>query len=187
MTQTAVIQDLQSRLQAIIRIAKQEIQPLDKGDLNWKTAPDSWSVLECLEHLNRYFRFYNPQLEKHIAKAAPAKKTTEYTSAWLGKQVIQLIDPQNVKKSKTLTRYNPTNSQLDRTVIDEFLQHLQRVQRLLSKAETVDFSQKKIPVEFFKLLKLQIGDTFIFLIYHAQRHLNQALNVKKALPKQVMQ
>ena len=30
-------------------------------ELNWKESSKSWSVLECLEHLNLYGQFYIPE------------------------------------------------------------------------------------------------------------------------------
>ena len=30
-------------------------------DLNFRTSTESWSTLECLEHLNCYWRFYIPK------------------------------------------------------------------------------------------------------------------------------
>lgn len=184
MNNVELIQDLKSRLQAVIRITRQEILPLNATQLNWKTTPDKWSVLECLEHLNRYSRYYNPQLAKHLAQTPALKQPTAYASAWLGKKVIQMIDPQNLKKSKTMSRYNPANSQLNKSVLEEFLQHQEELLRLLSQAQHVDIRQKKIPVEFFKLLHLQIGDALLFVIYHTQRHLNQALRMKDAFVQQ---
>ena len=35
-------------------------------ELNWKQNSESWSVLECLEHLNLYGYFYIPEIEKTI-------------------------------------------------------------------------------------------------------------------------
>ncbi len=181
MTQTALIADLESRLQAIIRLTEQELQPLPEKDLNWKASAKSWSILECLAHLNRYFEYYNGQLSQKIPAAPHSNKILDYQSSWLGKQVIHSIDPQNVKKTKTLARYNPAKSQLDATVIQDFAQHLQVTQALLENAQRADLRQKSIPIEFFKLLKLSLGDTLIFLIYHTQRHLNQTLKVKAKL------
>jgi len=186
MTQTALIADLESRLQAIIRLTEQELQPLSAKELNWKASAKSWSMLECLAHLNRYFEYYNAQLHQRMVTTSPQSDSQTYQSTWLGKQVINSIDPQNVKKSRTLPRYNPANSQLDATVIPEFLQHLQVTKSLLKEARGVNLRQKRIPVEFFKLLKLSVGDTLIILVYHAQQHLNQALGVKDKLSKSAL-
>lgn len=38
-------------------------------DLNFRTSADSWSTLECLEHLNRYGNFYIPEINRTISSA----------------------------------------------------------------------------------------------------------------------
>lgn len=75
---------------------------------------------------------------------------------------------------------NPNNSQLTRDTVDKFLKHQQELLVLLTKAKGVNLSKKAIPVEFFKLLKLQIGETLEFVIEHQERHLQQALRVMQA-------
>lgn len=155
--------------------------PLELSLLNYKPAPDSWSILECLEHLNRYSSYYNPALAKAIAaNAGNADQTISYT--WLGKKSLDMVRPDNGKKSKTVKHMNPNNSQLGRQTLEEFLDHQTELLQLLDKAKGANLNKKAIPVEFFKLLKLRIGETLEFVALHQERHLQQALKVKKQLP-----
>ncbi|NEM96501.1 DinB family protein [Pontibacter burrus] len=156
-----------------------EISSLDNSLLNYKSAPESWSILECLEHLNRYSRYYNPALAKAITKHTSNNSAPGISYSWLGKKSLEMVRPQNGKKHKTVKHMNPANSQLSTATITEFLEHLQDLENLLRSAKTANLNKKVIPVEFFKLLKMRIGETLEFIVTHQERHLQQALRVKQ--------
>ncbi len=156
--------------------------PLVLPQLNYKPSSDSWSILECLEHLNRYSRYYNPILAKAIANNSDGNYLQTISYSWLGKKSLGIVRPDNGKKSKTVKHMNPNNSQLGRQTMEEFLDHQTELLQLLDKAKGTNLNKKAIPVEFFKLLKLRIGETLEFVVLHQERHLQQALQVKKQLP-----
>lgn len=153
--------------------------------LNFKPSPEKWSVLECLEHLNRYCRYYIPALDRAIASNMNNINKSVITYSWLGKKSIDMVRPENTKQHKTVKHMNPNNSQLTKSTIDEFLKHQDNLLDLLSDAQKVDISKKVVPVEFFKLLKLRIGETLEFVIVHQERHLRQALRVMQYKQDQV--
>ncbi len=161
-----------------------EFASLDLQQLNYKPGPDSWSILECLEHLNRYSRYYNPALAKAIAANPASNPTPSINYSWLGKKSLDMVRPENMKKHKTVKHMNPNNSHLGLNTIQEFLQHQHQLLHLLHAAIGSDLNKKAIPVEFFKLLKLRIGETLEFVIVHQERHLQQALRVKEQVVRQ---
>ncbi|MBB6613129.1 DinB family protein [Pontibacter sp. Tf4] len=168
-------QTVSSQYQTIVT----ELSGLDNTTLNYKPAPDSWSILECLEHLNRYSRYYNAALAEAVANNADGNYVPSITYSWLGKKSLDMVRPQNGKKHKTVKHMNPANSQLSPATIAEFQKHLQDLQNLLQSARTTNLNKKAIPVEFFKLLKMRIGETLEFVVMHQERHLQQALRVKQ--------
>jgi hypothetical protein len=157
--------------------------PLELSLLNYKPAADSWSILECLEHLNRYSRYYNPVLAQAIAAQPGSSPQQTIGYSWLGKKSLEAVRPGNGKKSKTVRNMNPNNSQLGQQTLEEFLDHQTELLQLLNRAKGADLNKKVIPIEFFKLLKLRIGETLEFMALHQERHVQQALRVKKQLPE----
>lgn len=155
---------------------------LELSLLNYKPCPHSWSILECLEHLNRYSRYYNPALAKAIGANAGQVPDQTIRYSWFGKKSLDMVRPDNGKKHKTVKHMNPNNSQLSRQTLEEFLDHQTELLQLLDKAKGANLNKKAIPVEFFKLLKLRIGETLEFMALHQERHLQQTLQVKKQLP-----
>ncbi|UOQ99656.1 DinB family protein [Hymenobacter sp. 5317J-9] len=157
-----------------------EFAPLDAVLLNQRVAPSSWSMLECVEHLNRYSRYYNAAFAKALAQPGAAS-TTEVRYSWLGRKSVEMMRPTNGKKSSTLTRLNPLGSQLGNEVLTEFDQHQARLLALLGQAAKADLNRRVVPVEFFRLLKLRLGEALEFVVVHQQRHVQQAQRVQAAL------
>ena len=54
--------ELSDITERLIRAAK-GLRHLTPAQLNQKKSPESWSILECLEHLNLYGDFYLPAIE----------------------------------------------------------------------------------------------------------------------------
>ncbi|WP_317044615.1 DinB family protein [Chryseobacterium geocarposphaerae] len=48
---------------------------------------------------------------------------------------------------------------------------------LLKNAQNVDLNKTKTGISISSLIRLKLGDTFRFVIYHNQRHVQQAKRV----------
>ncbi|MBC5775840.1 DinB family protein [Pontibacter sp. KCTC 32443] len=175
------LDQLSQTISSLAQVVTAEFSTIDSSALNYKPAPESWSILECLEHLNRYSRYYNPVLAKAIANNSDGNYVPSITYSWLGIKSLDMVRPQNGKKHKTVKHMNPANSQLSQATIDEFLKHQQELQQLILRAKSANLNKKAVPVEFFKLLKLRIGETLEFVVTHQERHVQQALRVKQEL------
>lgn len=142
--------------------------------LNYKEDLKSWSILECLEHLNLYGRFYLPEITSRINKT-PFVKDAEFKSGWLGNYFAKSMMPKaKVNKMMTFKSMNPINSNLDRTVIDSFINQQTEMLELLNKARNVSLNKVKTGISITKWINLKLGDTFRFVVYHNQRHMLQA-------------
>lgn len=173
MNNTSLSQKMLADSQEFLRIAREDFMPLTDSQLNHKAHPESWSMLECLEHLNRYSRYYNAKIKSGLAKGKSGSELP-FRSSFLGKKFTASVDPKNLKKSKTLSRYNPAKSQLGRKTLEEFIRHQEELQALASKAAQQDLNPKTVPVEFFKLIRMKTGDAILFTLAHQMRHIQQA-------------
>ncbi|TZF94889.1 DinB family protein [Chryseobacterium panacisoli] len=148
-------------------------------ELNFRTSQDSWSPLECLEHLNRYGAFYIPEISNRIA----ASKTTpgvDFKPGILGNYFANMMLPKKKQNAmKTLKAMNPIHSQLNKRVVEEFISQQKQLLELLEKAQNIDLERTKTSISISKLIKLKLGDTFRFVIYHNVRHIEQ---IKRILP-----
>ena len=172
-----LIEDLVQRTKDTLNqaVALQE-RPLSQ--LNWKANAESWSVLECLEHLNRYGDFYLPEIAARLAKAAPAPADATFRSGWLGDYFAKTMLPrEQLNKMKTFASMNPNGSQLDSATLRTFISQQKQLLDLLQQARKVDMTRTKTAISISRWIKLRLGDTFRVVIYHNQRHLVQAARV----------
>jgi hypothetical protein len=171
MTTQALLTALTERIQEGIIYVENQLLPESEATLNWKANVDSWSVLECIEHLNRYNRYYNTAIEEALAKNT---KAAVFKSGWLGDFFVKSVDPTNVKPMKTRPHLNPGGSQLDKGVLTEFLSHQKHLLQLLYQAEHKNLNPRAVKVEIFRLIRMKTGDALRFVVTHQQRHLGQA-------------
>lgn len=172
-----LITDLTERTQRCLSKAE-TFKGLSNEALNFKQDALSWSALECLEHLNLYGRFYLPEIGKRV-KNADKKSWEVFKSGWLGNYFANSMLPkEKLNKMKTFKNMNPLNSRLDKDkVILEFMQQQEEMLRLLNEARKIDLNKTKTNISISKWIKLKLGDTFRFVIFHNQRHLVQAEKV----------
>ncbi|WP_339924560.1 DinB family protein [uncultured Cyclobacterium sp.] len=168
-----LIQDLVERTRINInQIQKFSDLPITK--LNWKPAPDSWSILECIEHLNLYGDFYIPELNKSIENSSISPKGN-FKSGILGNYFAKSMLPkENLNKMKTFNDKNPMGSKLDKSTLHRFLTQQEQLLNLLEKASKVDLNKTKTAISISKWIKLRLGDTLRVVIYHNDRHMVQA-------------
>jgi uncharacterized damage-inducible protein DinB len=167
------LEQLFLELEMIVQFVNSEMKKLPAEKLNQRPANGGWSLLECLEHLNRYSAYYNPALEKAIAANRAVNTKPEITFTWIGKKSVEMIMPKNAKRHKTIKKMNPLGSVLNAAVIDAFLKNQQQLLKLLQLAPQANLGKKAVPVEFFRLLKMNIGETLLFMVLHEQRHFLQ--------------
>ena len=102
-----LIQTLLEQTRLIINQVE-KLKTCDLQTLTWKENATSWSILECLEHLNLYGDFYLPEIESKIQKST-TQADLEFKSGLLGNYFAKSMLPKdNLNKMKThLTTQKP--------------------------------------------------------------------------------
>lgn len=143
-------------------------------DLNWKESAKIWSVLECIEHLNRYGDFYIPEITNKI-KNSVYEGSDVFKSSWLGKYFSKSVSySEDLNKMKTFKPMNPLNSKLNIKTLDKFINQQHQIIELLDNSKNINLDKTKTAISITKLIKLRLGDTYRVLIYHNKRHIKQA-------------
>lgn len=157
----------------------ENFKAISLDELNYKPEPQSWSVLECIEHLNRYGDFYIPEITKKIA-SSKFKNTNSFKSNWLGRYFVKSVSyASEIKKMKTFKSMNPIGSNLNINTLDKFIKQQHQFLDLLNKAKNVNLDKTKTAISISKWIPLKLGDTFRVVIYHNERHIMQARNILK--------
>jgi hypothetical protein len=159
----------------------EQLQQRTDAELNYRQHPASWNVLECIEHLNLYGNFYLPEIETSIQKSK-TQANTEFVSGWLGNYFAQSMLPKaKLNKMKTFKEMNPINRRVSREALHVFIGQQTKLLALLQQSRAVDLSKVKTGISIAKFIRIRLGDTFRFVIYHQIRHIKQANEVLRAL------
>lgn len=150
-------------------------------ELNYRFGQGSWNILECIEHLNLYGDYYIPAIKMAI-QGSNSFADPYFKSGLIGNYFAQLMLPRDkVNKMKTFSDKNPLDAVLDKTTLEHFVLQQEQMLSLLDISRKVDLNSIKIPVSFTKLVRLKLGDTFRFVIYHNERHIVQANKILIAI------
>lgn len=161
----------------------EKLKSYDLNRLTWKENANSWSILECLEHLNLYGDFYLPQIESKLHNST-TQTELEFKSGVLGNYFAKSMLPkEKLNKMKTFKDKNPINADLDKTVIDKFLNQQIKLLDLLNHSRNVSLNKVKIQTSISSLIQLKLGDTFQFYINHIFRHLKQIDKIQQKMNK----
>lgn len=175
--------DLQTRITAILDTVAREFAHLSDEQLRWKPAPDRWSIVECLQHLNLAERFYIRNIQHKVDKLGliqtnPTDQPLE--SDWVGKAMLYAVDPQVKIKlpAPGMIRPRPAADLVPTDVINQFVELQTLLNSLLNKAVYIDWNQEKVMSLFGNWIKIRLGDAFRMLVAHSERHMKQAMRVK---------
>jgi hypothetical protein len=159
---------------------KTEFINLSLQQLNWKPAPDSWSIGQCLDHLIISDCSYFP-----IFKKIPDSKHQMTTwerwspfSALFGKILVSQLK-ENVKRKVNAPKiFVPSASNIDAGIIERFHKHLDSLLEYIAAFRDVDLDKTYITSPISKLVTYSLRNAVTLLVQHEHRHINQAIRVK---------
>jgi hypothetical protein len=191
MTTAELFQESESITNSNLEFVRKQLSRLSDIQLTWKPTESTWSIKEIFAHLNEYAAFYHPAFSKKIAATRFREPRLNFISSPLGKSAwksMQLGQLKNVKRKFNAARsYNPTfQKELvkgdDVSIFEAFQNELLSI---LDSAKQVNIQRAKVSTSISKFVRLRLGDAFLFVIYHNQRHIQQAVNLMshRAFPK----
>jgi DinB superfamily len=157
-----------------------EFTNLSLQQLNWKPAPESWSIGQCLDHLIVSDCLYFPDLKKI------AEKKFEMTlwERWnplndlFGKMLVHQLQEDVKRKVNTPKIFIPSASLIDAGILERFQKHLNMLSEYISATGEVDIDKTYITSPVSKFVTYNLRNAITILIQHIHRHINQALRVK---------
>ena len=169
----ALLDQLQSDVRELI-VTAAWLRKEDPGILLEQPEAGKWSVIQALEHLNSYGRYYLPAIEEALKK--PVRSQQYFHPGWLGDYFTTLMAPKEgavTNKMKAPRNHRPGFHADAKPVLDEFVEQQHRLLELLERAKERNIGAARVPTSLTKLIRLKVGDTFRFFIAHEQRHFVQ--------------
>lgn len=169
-----LLEELQSATRQLIADAML-LKTEDPGNMLESPGPGKWSVVQVLEHLNSYGRYYLVAIERSLTQNRQA--VDFFTPGWLGDYFTRLMQPREdgtLKRKLQAPKDHRPPATLDVIpVLTEFIEQQQHLLTLLENAKEKNIGAIRTPVSISKFIRLKLGDTFRFLIAHEQRHFVQ--------------
>ncbi len=156
---------------------------LTEDHLHWCPEPGSWSIAQCLDHLNVTGQQTLPLLRRGIdqAKERNWRSNGPFKHGFLGNWAVKSAGADKLppKKFKAPQIFRPRAHLNGVKVVEEFTQLQNKLTDLLQEANGLDLSRSRVPSPALKLLKLDLGQWFALTAGHQERHLWQAGRVRE--------
>ncbi len=187
-TLNSEVERLQYQVTVVLQEAEGLVQGLSTRQFNWSPAPKSWSILQCLDHLNTVDQLWLNGLKAAVqrGKSDGALHPGPYSYGWLGRFFLRLIQPDSKRKFKAPAAYQPQANPDPQAVLSKWNQIHAETGKLLGEANGVDLSGIKVAMPGLKWIKLNLGIGFWVMTAHDRRHLQQMREVRNhpGFPKQ---
>lgn len=176
------IQSAADDLRRIAADAEVSFGALSAQQLNWKPAPKSWSVAQCLDHLIQTHQLYLPLFQRLAAgEASPSvwERISPF-SGFFGRFLIRTVDPATPKKVKTFGKAEPSASEFDGRIVERFIAHQADLAAHVCALPTDLYLDTIVTSPLFGLVTYSFDDCLDILVFHCRRHLDQARRVMEA-------
>ena len=146
------------------------------NELCTRPTPGSWSVAECLQHLNMSADTYFPIWQQVIANAGPRKTemNAPYHADFWGRLLSWILEPPARIRSKTVSHLEPTECGEIASVLAGFLERQERIVAALRRCRGRAIDQVRIASPVDSRIRYSIWSSFLVNAAHERRHLWQA-------------
>lgn len=171
------------QLGALLPKAEQLTADLSQEEFNHKLSPGTWSVGECLAHLNVTNELYAGNIANAVGQGRSAGKLGHgpFRPSLLERAFIWMLEPPVRLRFKAPAAFSPP-SELDKAEVLARWRHTHiQLLALAEASRDLHLSAIKVQSPVNSRLKLSLGATFAVTAAHDRRHLWQAQRVKHQL------
>lgn len=174
------IQEVTSDLSALATKVTEQFGGFSEYQLNWKPSADSWSVAQCFDHLIKAHCLYFPVFQRLKAGDINPSLWERISplSGWFGAWLIEALDPENTKKTKTSKKAEPSVSHLGGRIIEQYCEHQdQLIEHVQYISGDINPEKTIITSPLLGFVTYSLDDCFTILVSHGERHFRQAKRV----------
>lgn len=170
------LEELIYRTELVKQDVRDEFGNLTAFQLNWKPAPEVWSIGQCLQHIIIADRSYFDQLDAiiHGKYRRPFWSLVPGKPKVWGRLLIAMMKPDSTQKVVTPSFFEPTQEKLDETIIDDFMAHEEQVINYLNELDKVNYGKFYLKSKVSKYITYSLRDLSEITLLHQERHFKQA-------------
>jgi DinB superfamily len=179
---TDLLQTVASETEQVGREARSLVADLTDKQLNWKPAPDSWSIAQCLDHLAVTSEKFDQDFAKAIARGREKRRASgavRYRPTMLGGWLVKQLLPDAKRRMRAPKVFRPSDSSSIEGAPERFLRQQERFLSFVNNARGIDYNKTRLRSPVTPLLRYSLADAFVMTVVHGQRHLAQARRVRE--------
>jgi uncharacterized damage-inducible protein DinB len=155
------------------------VAPLTDEQFVWQPSLGSWSVAQCIDHLNATARMYLPRLDEGIAEAMRRGLYGEgpFAHDFIGKFFVRTMEPPPRLKMKAPATFHPAPQRSRAEIMAAFRAYQVQFVDRLRQASGLDLRRAKVMSPASTWIKMSLNSGFALMVAHERRHLWQAQQV----------
>jgi hypothetical protein len=176
---TPQIEHLRGQFERLAAEADALVAPLSEEQFRWRPSADSWSIADCLDHLNVVARLYLPNLDEGIANAIRRGLYAEgpFRYNWIGRVFVGIMEPPARFRTKTPKPFVPGAPRSRHEIMAAFRAYQVQFVDRLRQANGLDLARARATSPANQWIHLPLGSAFALMAAHERRHLWQARNL----------
>ena len=176
------LERIRDELDAATERAARVMEGLSEEQLKQRVEPNSWSVAECIVHLNLTSKEYLPLLDEALEQARQAGAAQgKLKMDVMGRLLKWALEPPPRMKTKTTNQFQPQNVEPIKELLPTFVGFQDQLKSRIQSAGSFAIDKVKITSPFNDRLKYNLFSAFHILLAHERRHIWQAEKVRKAI------
>ncbi len=181
MKDTAFIEQMLQKGTEVKEKMKIQLSDLHSSQLLWTPPSTNWSIAECLEHLLIADGLRINIIEQKIATNFMNGKWEQLNplKGFWGSILITQTQEKVKKKIKAPHLFFPANEINADDLIIRFEKHLDKIVSVITNCAEADIDLAQVTSPVSKLVTYSLRNAIMIIIGHEQRHLNQAIRLRK--------
>ena len=170
-----------SSIAALKQAAQALAGSLSLTQLSWQPKNgESWSVLECLDHLAIATSVYLDAMEPAILGAPRGKSPGLLQSAGIPSTLfLRKLEPPVTRKAPAPAKIRPRPTLNPESILPGYLKAMDRVTSFVNNTADRDLNAVRFRNPLIPVLRLTLGTGLLIIAGHGRRHLWQAEQVSK--------
>ena len=155
---------------------------LSGDQVNWKPAPEEWSVGQCFDHLLISNRPYLPIFDAALAgrRQRRLRERVPLLPRLFGALLINSLRPDSGRKITARPAFLPSSSRIDPAIVTTFLEQHAQLQRLMDASRSLDLAGIVITSPVLGVVTYSLMDACRIIVAHEQNHFVQAVRVTES-------
>jgi hypothetical protein len=159
-----------------IAVVEREVLPLAYLQIGWRPPEGDWSIAQVMEHLIITEESYLAAFDRILAERPVHASTEEWTPSLIGGFLTRSQMPE-ARKMTSPSVWRPA-PEARANVVEEYIAVRRRLIEAMRRAEGHNLRRTRLSSPAAKLIRINLGDAFMTLVVHTQRHLRQIERIR---------